>query len=79
MEAQIKLAAGLRGLCLRLKSEFPGVWHARTLDDLLILADELPELAEKGIAPGIQMWWQPRLPNITKDATELSKKNTFSP
>lgn len=60
-ECQLTLARELKKLCGRLSKTYPGVWRAVAIDDLLVIAEELPLMAEKGIDARILMWWQPRL------------------
>jgi hypothetical protein len=61
MNSQRVLASELRKLAWRLKKEYPGVWRCQGIDDLLALAEDLPEISQKGIELRIQGWWQPEL------------------
>jgi len=59
---QIQLAQALKTLLRQMKKDFPGVWRATAIDDLEVIAEELPLMAEKKIDTRILMWWQPTLP-----------------
>lgn len=61
LNSQLFLAKELKRLATRLKKEYPGVWRCQAIDDLLALAEDLPEITKKGVEIRIQGWWQPEL------------------
>jgi hypothetical protein len=60
-QGQLELGLELTKLIKRLSKIYPGVWRPTAFDDLLVIAEELPLMAQKEIDARVLLWWQPML------------------